>query len=767
VRIADFAPPTRILALAALGGLAALHGCQEAPQPTEPALAVIAKRTLTITGKGTGNGVVTSSPAGINCTITAGVAAATGCVAQFDRGVNVTLTAVPESGHSFVGFLGLCGGSQACIVPMGINRKVPAQFLKGPFRVRIGGTAGGGNGVVQSQAGLVPAINCTITNGTPAQKNCGAQYPAYTSLTLTATPAPGHSFAGWGAPCSGTGTCEYTVIQGKTIPATFTSSLVRLTVAGSGNGTGGVKSQTGLTPAIDCSISAGLAGATGCTGDYPVSTVVTLTATPGPLSNFTGWSGACTGTGICQVTLAAAATVTAAFTAFAPALEATEGRWEPTFSTSPVIAVHLTLLPTGRVMFWGNAGEARQWVPTTGGLTDVTNPFELFCSGQTLLPDGRMLVAGGHISDGRGLASAAIFNPFTSSWTLTGSMAKGRWYPTLTVLPNGEVLVLGGTDANGANVVRPEVWNGSTWRALTGADRTLPYYPRMFVAPNGRVLLAGEEQATYYLDPGGTGGWSLIGNRVAGSRSYGSAVMYAPGKVLYVGGGDPPLRSAEVIDLNQPAPAWRAVTDQMAFARRQMNATLLADGKVLVTHGTSGAGFNNEAAGVRDAELWDPATEEWTTMADEAVVRVYHSTALLLPDARVLSIGSGDGGGTAQRYSGQVFTPPYLFAPDGSLAPRPTITAAPATLSYGQQFTVQSPEAANVTRGNLIRLSSATHAMNESQLIYPLTFSSAGANSLSATAPANANLATPGPYMLFLLNTNGVPSLAKMVLIGP
>ena len=235
---------------------------------------------------------------------------------------------------------------------------------------------------------------------------------------------------------------------------------------------------------------------------------------------------------------------------------------------------------------------------------------------------------------------------------------------------------------------------------------------------------------------------------------------------MYAGGGDPPTRTVEVIDLNQASPSWRQVAG-MAFPRRQMNATLLPDGKILVTHGSSGAGFNNEAAGVRDAEMWDPVAETWTTMASESVVRTYHSTAILLQDGRVLSSGSGDAQGGTDQKSAQIFTPPYLFAADGSLAPQPTITSAPAHLSYGQPFSVETPDAGAVTKGSLMRLSSVTHSLNETQRLLPLTFTSSGPTTLNATAPADAVLAPPGPYMLFLLGVNGVPSVAKMMLVGP
>jgi hypothetical protein len=328
-----------------------------------------------------------------------------------------------------------------------------------------------------------------------------------------------------------------------------------------------------------------------------------------------------------------------------------------------------------------------------------------------------------------------------------------------------------GHDTSLADVTTPEVWNGSSWRQLTTAPLAIPnpYYPDMFVAPNGKVFLAGFPKTTRYLDVNGSGQWTTVAERNVADRTMGSAVMYAPGKILYAGGGDPPTRSAEVIDLNDPSPSWRNVSG-MAFPRRQMNATILADGTVLVTGGTSAPGFNNQAGAIHAAELWNPQTERWTILASESKHRTYHGTTVLLPTAQVLSSGSGEGGGIPfanSEFSAQVFTPPYLLNADGSPAVRPSITSAPARISYGQSFTVGTPDAASVSKGTLIRLSSVTHAFNQSQVIYPLTFTPAGPTSLGAVAPTNPNLAPPGPYMLFLINAAGVPSVAKMVSVGP
>jgi hypothetical protein len=360
-------------------------------------------------------------------------------------------------------------------------------------------------------------------------------------------------------------------------------------------------------------------------------------------------------------------------------------------------------------------------------------------------------------------------------------MAQGRYYPTATTLANGNVLVVSGHDTARAVVKIPEIRTATGWRRLTTAPLAIPnpFYPAMFVAPNGKVFLAGFTPTSAYLDVTGTGRWIPVDEREVVGRQLGSAVMYAPGKVLYAGGGVdsvfardtllPPTASAEVIDLNGSAPAWRTVPG-MAFPRRHHNATILADGSVLVTGGTSGAGFNNQGAAVRTAELWNPTTESWTTVASESRTRTYHSSAILLPNGRVLSTGGGEGGGilfAQSEFSAQLFTPPYLYNPDGTLAARPTITSAPSRLSYGQSFTIQTPNAATITRGTLIRLSSVTHGFNQSQLLFPLVVKAGSSTSLTSTAPARGALAPPGPYMLFLINGSGVPSVAKMVTVGP
>ena len=434
------------------------------------------------------------------------------------------------------------------------------------------------------------------------------------------------------------------------------------------------------------------------------------------------------------------------------------GRWD-TLTALPFFPVHDHLLPNGKVMIWpGDGGisgnDPRLWDPATQSLTPLAPPgYDVFCSGHAFLADGRLFVAGGHIQNGVGLAKGSVYDPFTNTWTAAPDMNAGRWYPTVTTLPNGDALVISGSiDNTVGNNTLPQVYQVATgtWRSLTSAQIGMDLYPMMFVAPSGRVVNVGPSQTLRSLDTSGTGSWFNAGSSNYGYRSYGSAVMYAHGKVLLLGGGDPPTNTAEVIDLNVSPPVWR-YTAPMSIARRQVNATLLPDGTVLVTGGTSGAGFNNASTPVYPAELWDPATGTWRTLASATVPRLYHSAAVLLPDGRVLSTG-GNGYTTPE-----AFSPPYLFK-----GARPALSGVPAAIAYGQRFTVQTADAANIRKVTLIRITSVTHAFNMNQRLNVLGFTpSTGA--LEIVAPSGGNLAPPGHYLLFLVDGNGVPSIGSIV----
>jgi hypothetical protein len=440
----------------------------------------------------------------------------------------------------------------------------------------------------------------------------------------------------------------------------------------------------------------------------------------------------------------------------------TRGEWAQPFPW-PVVAVHLHLLPDGRVLSWGRVGSPQLWDPRTGEFAASPTSTMVFCSGHAFLADGRLLVTGGHKDDYRGIRDAGVYDAATESWLEVQPMSRARWYPTTITLADGDMLTLAGTDETGVHVDLPEVWSGSQWRPLTGARQVLPFYPRVFLAPNGLVFYAGEMQQTAYLDLAGEGSWSPVALSNYGRRDYGSAIMYRPGQVLIVGGSDPPdgapTATAEVVDLNEAMPSW-SYTGSMAYARRQFNATLLADGQVLVTGGTSSPGFSDLAGSVRVAEVWNPGTGVWSELAAGQVRRVYHSTSILLPDGRLLYAGSGDGVGLPRELSAELFSPPYLFR-----GPRPEIASSPAAIAYGERFFVGSEDAGQVLRATLVRLGSVTHGFDQNQRLVELPVQRT-AGGLTLTAPSSGRLAPPGHYLLFLLTGAGVPSVAATVRVG-
>ena len=267
----------------------------------------------------------------------------------------------------------------------------------------------------------------------------------------------------------------------------------------------------------------------------------------------------------------------------------------------------------------------------------------------------------------------------------------------------------------------------------------------------GSLTLRPHSQSRY-LDTSGTGAWTNVAVlNFAGSRDYGPALLYDSGKVLDVGGSDPPTATAEVIDLNAATPAWK-YSGSMHYPRRQHNAVILPDGKVFIVGGSSAGGFDTSTSPVLPTEMWDPATGQFTVMASIATYRGYHSTALLLADGRVLSAGGNVGGPNAQ-----LFSPPYLFA-----GARPSIASAPVSAGYGQTVFVGTPDASSISRVTLLREASVTHTNNMSQGFQSLRFT-ATSTGLNVTMPANANLAPPGYYMLFILNGSGVPSVGSII----
>ena len=353
-------------------------------------------------------------------------------------------------------------------------------------------------------------------------------------------------------------------------------------------------------------------------------------------------------------------------------------------------------------------------------------------------------------------------------------MQDGRWYPSVASMPNDEALIIGG----GPTVAEIRTTSGGLRRLTNVVTPSSREYPFFQAAPDGRALLLGPGRGLAGIDPAGLGALVSFGDRDAISRSYGSYAPYDIGRFLVAGGGavsedglsNVPSRTATTVSTRTGTPL-SAPTGPMNRRRRQHNLTVLADGSVLATGGQStngGGGLVDLANATYEAERWDPATGAWTELAPAAVARQYHSTALLLPDGRVLTGGGGICGACHQvgylRRDFEIFTPPYLYLKNqnGQLAPRPAITGAPASVAYDRSFALQSAQAAGIRKVGLVRLGAPTHSEDQSQRYVPLSFAVSG-TTLTVAGPNNPNEAPAGHYMLFAVDAAGVPSVSSIV----
>jgi hypothetical protein len=433
----------------------------------------------------------------------------------------------------------------------------------------------------------------------------------------------------------------------------------------------------------------------------------------------------------------------------------------------PAVAVNLVLLKNNTLLFYQDGSTPTVWDYTNNTFTSVTAPVDLFCSGQTMLSDGRILVVGGYGGSGTqiGIPNAEIFDPANDTWTILPKMAYSRWYPTAKTLADGRVIVMGGWQTtNHTNAGIPEIYDpiANTWTKETSANNPFETYPFIYQLSDGRLIhVNGSEYATVTdILNLNTMSWSTVDSNI---KDGGSSVMYMPDKIMKAGSASdsqesgPSANTTYVLDMTQPSPTWKQ-TASMAYPRTYLNLTELPDGTVLATGGETDKNGGNISNAVYAAELWSPATQSWRTLASMHTPREYHGTALLLPDGRVVESGMGaDFGNVPNELSAEFFSPPYLFK-----GPRPSITQAPSQISYGQNFFVATPDATSITSAVLIRTGSVTHFFDMNTRFVPSTFQQT-AGGLTITAPANANLAPPGYYMLFLVNSNGVPSIAPII----
>jgi galactose oxidase len=344
------------------------------------------------------------------------------------------------------------------------------------------------------------------------------------------------------------------------------------------------------------------------------------------------------------------------------------------------------------------------------------------------------------------------------------------------------VFTIGGSWSGGIGGKNGEIWSAQDgWQNLPGApvDPILTNdaegmfradnHAWLFAWSNNLVLQAGPSKAMNWFDMSGTGSVTAAGTRGQdGDAMTGNAVMYDAGKILTVGGA-PSYRNsqatanAHVLTINGSTVTARQVAP-MANARAAANSVVLPDGKVVVFGGQNFLVPFSDNTAVHTPEMWDPATETFATLASSTIPRVYHSVALLLPDGRVFTGGGGlCGPCSTNHHNAEIFSPPYLFNPDGTRADRPKITAAPTTAGNGDTITVSTDRA--VTGFAIVRFGAATHSVDTDQRRISLTPTASGGG-YHLTIPADPGVAVPGYYMLFALDSHGVPSVARTIRVG-
>ncbi len=460
------------------------------------------------------------------------------------------------------------------------------------------------------------------------------------------------------------------------------------------------------------------------------------------------------------------------------------GEWGPVIAW-PHVAVSAANLPDGRILTFASNQRtsfpsgpeftyAATWDPDTGQFVENNHDsHDMFCGHLVMLEDGRVFINGGRNT----VRLTSSYDYQSDSWNVEAQQVNGRWYPTTVALPDGRVFTAIGSGGG----QYPDVWTpGSGWGLMTGIDFNGPilnyptsqfgerhWWPYIHVKPDGLLFHSGPTPKMHDIDPTGSGSIVQVGPEPwQWYPKHAGAVMYDEGKVIIAGGwvsGTDVTSSARsmIVDFNGAEPLPTEIAP-MNFARKFQNAVMLPTGDVLIVGGnTSGLKFNDTGA-VLEAELWDPDTQAWTVLNPMSVPRTYHSIALLMIDGRVLSAGGGLAGNpSVDHEDGQVYSPPYLFATDGSPAVRPAISAAPATVDPGDVFSLAGT--AGIQRFTMIKMSATTHAMNTDLRFIELSFATIAPGDYELTAHPNGNVLTPGYWMLFGLDGNDVPSEAHVV----
>ena len=487
------------------------------------------------------------------------------------------------------------------------------------------------------------------------------------------------------------------------------------------------------------------------------------------------------------------------------------GKWAPLVNL-PVIPVAAYVVPTdtNRMLVFsawgtndfGGAGGLTQFADynwKTGAVSQrqVSNTnHDMFCPGISALQDGRIVISGGSNAE-----AVSIYNPSTNAFTRASDMKIQRGYQASTTLSNGKVFTVGGSYSGGIFNKPGEVYDPSknTWTLLPGADPSqgmlttdhegqwrTDNHAWLFAWRDGSVFQAGPSKNMHWFNTAGDGSIQDAGTRDGDNDAMcGVNVMYDAGKIFTAGGSQdytdsPAFTRAHLINIDEPyRPASAERVQDMRYPRGFANAVVLPDGKILVTGGQKRSLVFTDTDSSLPAELFDPETKTFKTLAEQQIPRNYHSVALLLADGTVFSgggglcyVGGGKGGDdrncnrAVDHPNGQIFSPPYLFNSDGSAATRPSIaTVSAANARAGDSLTVRMGSTEAGVKFSLIRMGSATHSINTDQRRTALRDVTQSGSSWRVRLPNDTGVLLPGYYYLFAVNKAGVPSIAKTMQI--
>ncbi|PNS18299.1 hypothetical protein CAC42_7668 [Sphaceloma murrayae] len=469
--------------------------------------------------------------------------------------------------------------------------------------------------------------------------------------------------------------------------------------------------------------------------------------------------------------------------------------------TFPLVPAGAAVVPqTGKLMVYSAyalnkfspAGPAKtetaEYDPVTKQVTRYTiteTNHDMFCPGMSYDFAGDLIVTGGNSANKTSIYSGGVWRP-------APDMAIARGYQSSATLSNGNVFQIGGSWSGGRGGKNGEIWNGTSWRLLSGASVTpmltkdpggifrSDNHAMLFGWKNGTAFHAGPSVAMLWYGTDGNGRYQAAGNRGTDTDAMcGIAAMYdaVAGKILVAGGSfayenQNATSNANIITIGNPyTTASVQKLGNMAYRRIFGNGVVLPDGKTLILGGqVFGKPFSDNTS-TQVPELFDPATGRFTQMTKEDTPRTYHSVGLLMPDGTVFSGGGGlCGSCTTNHFDGQIFSPPYLYGADGvTLAPRPVINSTSTTrVAVGGTISVTLGASTPNTNAvfSLVRVGSSTHTVNTDQRRVPLTATNGTGTTYSMALPTDPGIVLPGYWFLFAL-VNGVPSVSKTILVTP